>query len=203
MIGYIRVPKTASMRIDMELRDVACRGHYPYSWFASHGHEHEYVTTIRDPFQTAISFYYMMMRVKDNPDFRKPPLTMDKNPLAFQPQDAENMRLFNEGATLEEWLAAMPKNQFYHYYYDGFDPSQFAFVGRVEEFDRSLSLFQSVLSRGLHVVSDVNVNPDKPMGELYTTTYDEDQFKFENGLDYYAYHGALARFNELCQQYGV
>ena len=129
-------------------------------------------------------------------------MTPESNPLAFQPQDAANMYLIVNEATVEEWLEHSTANQFFGYYYPPMSMTDFAFVGVVEDFDRSVALLEAALETR-SATTRINVNPNKEFGVPYVVNYDEAQFKRDNAIDYEMYELGLERFNQLCQQHNV
>jgi len=206
-IGYLRVPKTGTTAVTVSLRarkeftgDESCLRfwHYPASTFLAHDHDHRWVTMTRDPYQQAISFHAMYQRMAEHADVNP----KWKDPLREQPHSAENVALMRE--PVEVFLDQCPANQFYSYYYAPLDPLGFSFVGRVEEFDRSMLLLERTIGTSPVFGFDGNPNPSKEKGALYPPIgYSEADWREKNPLDYEMYELALERYSQLCQQYEV
>jgi hypothetical protein len=207
MIGYLRVPKTGSTAVNITLRSrtsftgeeyCARLWHYPASFFLEHDHDHQWVTMVRDPYQQIQSFHAMYHRMwakaKDDPDW--------KDPLRNHPQSATNVALM--GKSIEEYMDQCEPNQFYWHYYAPLNPLDFTFVGRTEEYDRSMALMHRTIGTSPMFGFDGNPNPDKKVGEPYPPIeYSEADWKAKNPLDYEMYELALERFSQLCTQHNV
>jgi hypothetical protein len=196
MIAYLRVPKTGSTPLAFALigNNIEYEGgHVTALSLVGHAHPHEYITMIRDPFQTRISLYYAYKRMDGEGRIAA---------FANIPGHLRDRLLIRQGATVEDFLAASRDNMF-GAFYSGQDPSTFAYVGRVEEMTRSMELLKACMGFGPCSRTDANINPDHPVGEPYSTAYSEAQFITDNPDDYAAYNVSLDRFNTLCQQHGI
>jgi hypothetical protein len=215
-IGFIRVPKTASTRLTLKLRNVTvftdrdvCEWrHQPAADLLQHDHPHEWVASVRNPMQTYISFYWMYKHgiakrdslIAEGKEAR--PL-----PLPNQPQYQPNLDILLTDAPVEEWLATCYPNQMFAYYYAGVDPADFAYVSVVEEMDASDALFDALFGCFPVFGFDGNVNPDREgisdPGASYPVDYPEADFMNRCPADYDVYQRALTRFADLRNQYEV
>jgi hypothetical protein len=205
MITYLRVPKTGSTALmhalrvrQMEGNIPFCGGHYRAASLMSDaehaGHNHEWVTMIRDPLQTYLSYYHFLSRrVRNNVPV----------PLKDLPTLTESVDIIKSGVTAEEFLDRSVPNLLFTYFYAPLNPLMFTCVGRAEEMERSWQLLGAVTGIQPPCVLEVNVNPEHQMGELWQTTFSETEFRQKNLLDYEMYELGLERFSQLCQQYNV
>lgn len=201
-VAFIRVPKcaTTSLAITLDVMHQCgvinlCSGPglKTAAVLEQHAHVHQYVTMIREPLQLYISYYWYLKR-----------LNADGKDIAVGPAHIRNnMPLVLASATQEDWLRDCPKNMMFKHFYDPLTKTDFAYIGVVAQMDRSNDLLNAIIGFRHMTTMDINVNPDKPLSEPYTTTYDPDLFATQCAQDYAYYNAGLDRFNTLCANHGV
>lgn len=209
-IGFVHVPKTGGLTLVEHLRStgtVWCGKHQSLDTLMKHEHDHTYLTFVRDPFQTYVSFYYFVTRNKINLYWHR------------TPQDTSNMHLIwgedgglqedgNPGipvvgspqVTIQEFLDNCEPNQMFGYFYAPHGPEIIDFVGYTKEMEKSYKLLEIIT--GISAPKKwKNINPKKPVNQDYQIDYDVESFKKRNELDYEMYYRGLERYKKLCNQY--
>jgi hypothetical protein len=214
-IGFIRVPKTASTRLTLKLKnvtvftpvDVCNWWHLPASqMIQQHDHPHDWVAGVRNPMQTYISFYWMYKRgIAERETLIAEGKEVRPLPLPNQPQYQSNLDILTSDAPVEEWLATCYPDQMFAYYFAGVDPTDFAYLSVMEEMDTSDALFDVMYGCWPVLGFNGNINPDRMEPELtpYVVDYSEADFMNRCPGDYDMYQRALTRFADLRNQYEV
>jgi len=209
-IGFIHVPKTGGLGLAEYWRSqgtVWCGKHQTLGTLMKHEHEHTYITFVRDPLQTYISFYYFVTRHHIN---------LYKH---HTPQDMPNMHLIwgehgglqedgnpdmhvkgNAKVSLNEFLENCEPNQMFGHFFAPHGPEAIDFVGYTKEMDKSYDL----LAKTTGIIAPkrwININPNKKLNEDYVVNIEIDAFKKRNELDYEMYHRGIERYNKLCKEY--
>jgi hypothetical protein len=201
-VAFIRVPKcgTTSLALTLGVMHDAgiinlCSGTglKTATVLEQHAHAHQYVTMIRDPLQQYLSYYHYLCKIN-----------ADGKDISLGPQHIRTyMPLALSSPTQEDFLRDVPKNIMFRHFYSPLVKADFAYIGVVEQMARSNDLLQAIIG-WRHVTNlDINVNPDKPIGQDYTTTYDPVLFAAQCAQDYTYYNAGLDRFNTLCTNHGV
>ena len=216
-VCQIRVPKTGSTWLASQLlsygrfsgEEVCGTNHQSAEVLSLHPHEHRFFTTIRNPFQSAISFYMMGQRMKVmaknmGPDKVPPAFLNGTGPLSDQPHNKDTMDLIRDDTvTVEQYVDQCPPNQLFYFYYNGTNPLTYEYVGDMADWERSQFLLWKILEFPVVVSAEWNVNPDKEVSDSYAINYSEADFIARNSLDYEMYEFAKERHSQLLSIHGV
>jgi hypothetical protein len=166
-------------------------------------------TMIRDPYDRACSEYYFL-KSKANAsieDFTWSPATKEKlKPMAVSVSNITGYKdffektcvIYDNNMSVEDYLEWTIDNPTYPFYYDTLEPKDFSLVGILEDMPTTISLLKSMY--GIDAGNgDFNSNPDRAVGEPYTTDFSRSDFKSRNDIEYMMYQQGLERFQELCK----
>lgn len=209
-IGFIHVPKTGGLGLAQHWKSQGitwCGKHQSLDTLIKHEHDHTYITFVRDPLQTYISFYYFVTRHRINLYKHHTPQDMANMHLIWGEhggiQEDGNPDMHVGGkvkASLNEFLENCEPNQMFGYYFSPHGPEEIDFVGYTKEMDKSYDLLAA--TTGIVAPKKwTNINPNKKIDEEYMVNIDLDAFKKRNELDYEMYYRGLERYNKLCQQH--
>lgn len=209
-IGFIHVPKTGGLGLSEYWKSQGttwCGKHQSLDTLMKHEHDHTYITFVRDPLQTYISFYHFVTRHHINLYKHRTPQDMANMHLIWgehgglQEDGNPDMPVIGKPkATLKDFLDNCETNQMFGYYYAPHGPEEIDFVGHTKEMDKSYDLLNAIT--GINPPKKwINVNPNKPVNQDYQIDYDVESFKKRNELDYEMYYRGLERYKQLCNQY--
>ena len=196
-VALIRVPKSGSTTLLRNLQrarnDHPCitHQHRPVSFFAEHGHAHDFITMVRDPLQQAVSCYYYVRNVANAQRMRDPNGQANLGVLAEH-------RILSEGMTLDEYLFTAPANDFAGKYFETAQPSDFAVVGVTNEMAASLALVTAITGIPTQERWD-NKNPARPetLQPYYVDPAVAAEFKTRNAIEYDLYNKGVEHFEFL------
>lgn len=210
-IGFVHVPKTGGLSLSQHLSDKGigwCGKHKSLDTLMHHPHDHFYITFVRNPLQTYISFYYFVTRHKINLYKHHTPQDMANMHLIWGEngglKEDENPDLHVRGepqVDLYEFLENCLPNQMFGYYYAPYGPEEIEFVGYTREMEKSYALLNKITD--LDAPKEwININPNKDMNKSYRVDYPTmNKFIKRNELDYEMYFRGLERYEKLCKEY--
>lgn len=183
-IAFVRVPKTASTYIaecideseytNCIVFDEVMGSHAPVSYCFNHDHHHILMTSIRDPYQRAISGFYQIKK---------------KSPIRYK------------DAKLEHFLVDEPLHIGYKRFWESVHPKDFDIIGNMDDMERTIKLYYNMLGVSMPV-RRVNDNPDK-IGDSYSHFISPKSYESSAPNEYELYYQGLERFEELCKEFGV
>lgn len=198
-LAHIRIPKSGSTTIANNLDQIRnqhpclSRVHFSTAYFEGHGHSHDYIGMVRDPIQQYISAYYYIKNI------RAQNVVAEGNRKNVLPELAAVVDATN---SLNDYLLNAPINDFAVRYFGVIQPSDFFFIGTVNEMEASLAVLGAMAG-----FSPINVwsnkNPARPQTlQPYWVPNDiAQQFMARNELEYEMYFKGLEKFNQLKGQY--
>jgi hypothetical protein len=168
------------------LENIHCiHGHFlPYK-YAYLNQESDYVIWLRDPAERIVSHYYYWQRTSNK--IQKPPL---------------HHKLTNKELSLEQFCRLPRFWNFYHQYLFRFKLENFSFIGLIENYEQSLTLF----CKQFHIEKPVSVLFENQNSSRSGKTYDicpslRHYIEKKNQKDYQLYYQAQRLHEALLNKF--
>jgi len=154
-------------------------GHFPRGKYAAVFPDATYITWLREPVERLLSSCHQHIRHKN-------------------PRDSVNVRIHEQGLSAEQAALLPDLHNQQHQFFDGFDTTDFAFVGIVEEFEKSMECFQKLFSlESLPPIPPRNINPQRTRNRYEIPADLRKRLEECNQADYTLYHKAQAELDAL------
>ena len=160
-------------------------GHFAPKKYSGRFPDAVYVTWLRDPVERVVSHYFYWQR-------------------SYLPGDARWEQVVAQKMSLEQFAQLDFTRDVYSRWFSPLGVERFAFVGIMEEYDRSLELFRRLICPDIQLDTTLrNQNPNRG-GNFYDLGPELRRKILElNQRDAYVYLDGVRRFRSLCAQVGL
>lgn len=164
-------------------------------------------TMIRDPYDRACSEYHFLKlkATASIQDFTwnlatkkklKPMANSVSNITGYKDFFEKTCVIYDNDMSIEDYLEWTIDNPTYPFYYDTLEPKDFSLVGIIEDMPKTISLLKSMY--GVNAGDgDFNSNPDREVGEPYTTDFSRSDFKSRNSIEYGMYLQGVEKLKKM------